>query len=248
MEYYGKLKDADIEQKGQSDYVSKVDRMSEEIITDIIKAEFPSHAVDAEEGGKDQGRPTPFHWVVDPVDGTTNYIHGFPMFCVSIALLHEEEALLGVVFDPLRDELFWAQKGLGTWINRDQVRTTEHGKPEDALILTGFPFRHKAHFNTYMESFKRVFEITGGVRRAGSAALDLAYVASGRAEGFWEFGLSPWDIAAGALLVKEAHGVVTDFAGREDYLKSGNIVAGTPVVHERLVAITSEVFKGQAII
>jgi len=241
LEYFGKLRQEEIERKGPNDYVSKVDRMAEEIIVDLIKADFPSHDVTAEEGGG-EARGRAFRWVVDPLDGTTNYVHGFPMFAVSIALAYEDDWLLGVVYDPLRDELFWTQKGMGTWLNRDPVRTNEHVVPEDAMILTGFPFRHKTHFEAYLESFRRVFEITGAVRRAGSAALDLAYVASGRADAFWEFGLSPWDIAAGAMLVKEAQGLVTDFKGGTEYLNTGHIVAGVPSVHERLVAITKEVF------
>lgn len=246
MEYFGKLKQSDIERKGRSDYVSKVDRMSEEIIIDIIKAEFPGHAVDAEEGGVDHKRNAAFRWVVDPLDGTTNYLHGFPMFCISIAMAHEHDWLLGVVYDPLRDELFWAQKGLGTWINRDQVKVSEAVEFKDALVTTGFPIRHGDHVDPYLESFRRVLQVTGGVRRAGAAALDLAYVASSRADGFWEFGLSPWDMAAGALLVKEAGGLVTDFFGGDNYLGTGHIVAGVPEVHRQLVAMTAEVFKGKA--
>lgn len=245
MEYYNRLDASEVERKGQSDYVTKVDRLAEELIVGIVRKEFSDHSIQAEEGAGSQagdGGPRAYHWLIDPLDGTTNYMHGFPMFCISIALAKDDELLLGIVYDPLRDELFWSRKGMGTWINRDQVRVSDEHRLEDALVATGFPFRHRAVFDVYLESFRRIFHRCGGLRRAGSAALDLAYVACARADGFWEYGLSPWDIAAGSLLVREAGGVMSDLLGGPGYLKSGHVVGGTPRIHEQLVGITREVF------
>ena len=222
-----------VQTKRHNDFVSEVDRQAEAAIIRELRAKFPHHAILAEETGA-QGTGE-FEWVIDPLDGTTNYLHGFPQFSVSIALRHQGRLLCGLVYDPLREELFTAARGEGALLNERRIRVSERRSLEGALIGTGFPFRDHRHLDTYLGMFKTVVQATAGVRRPGSAALDLAYVACGRTDGFWELGLSEWDMAAGALLIREAGGQVSDLRGGEDYLATGNIVAGNPRVHQNLL-------------
>jgi len=219
--------------KGRNDYVSDVDRQAEEEIIAVLRKAFPDHAIMAEEGGNRGGDE--HLWIIDPLDGTTNYLHGFPQFAVSIAMSAHDHVQLGVVYDPLREELFTASRGSGAFLNDRRVRATQIKGLDGALIGTGFPFRRQEHLDAYLGMFKALHADTAGIRRAGSAALDLAYVAAGRLDGFWEIGLSPWDMAAGALLIQEAGGMVGDFGGGADYLRTGNIVAGTPKVYAAIV-------------
>jgi myo-inositol-1(or 4)-monophosphatase len=229
-----RLHEIRVETKGPNDYVSEVDREAERRIIEVLHRAYPDHAILAEESGA-RGEHA-FEWVVDPLDGTTNFLHGFPFYCVSIALRVRGRLECGVVYDPVHNDLFTAQRGAGARLNDHRLRVSARTDLAGGLIGTGFPFRAHVHLDGYLAAFRAVFEHTGGVRRAGSAALDLAYVAAGRFDGFWEVGLSPWDMAAGALLIQEAGGLVTDLSGGADFLATGNIIAGNPRVARALRA------------
>jgi myo-inositol-1(or 4)-monophosphatase len=219
-----------IDQKGKNDYASEVDRMAEREIINIIKAAYPEHAILAEESGEHKGND--FVWVIDPLDGTTNFLHGFPQYAVSIALKHKGKLEVGVVYDPLRDELFTAKRGGGAMLNNRRLRVTNQTSLKGALIGTGFPFKTDKHLDAYLGMFRALTTDCAGIRRAGAAALDLAYVAAGRLDGFWEIGVMEWDVAAGILLITEAGGVITDFSFNDNYLVSGNVIAGSPKMHQ----------------
>ena len=221
-----------VDQKGKNDYASEVDRMAERDIINIIKSAYPEHAILAEESGQHQGND--FVWVIDPLDGTTNFLHGFPQYAVSIALKHKGKLEVGVIYDPLRDELFTAKRGGGAMLNNRRLRVTNQSSLKGALIGTGFPFKTDQHLDAYVGMFRAITKDSAGIRRAGAAALDLAYVAAGRLDGFWEIGVMEWDVAAGILLIKEAGGVVTDFSFNDNYLESGNVIAGRPKMHQVL--------------
>jgi len=221
-----------IDQKGKNDYASEVDRMAEREIINIIRAAYPEHAILAEESGKHKGND--FVWVIDPLDGTTNFLHGFPQYAVSIALKYKGRLEVGVVYDPLRDELFTAKRGGGAMLNNRRIRVTNQASLKGALIGTGFPFKTDQHLDAYVGMFRAITTGVAGIRRVGAAALDLAYVAAGRLDGFWEIGLLEWDMAAGILLIKEAGGVITDFSFKDDYLVSGNVITGSPKMHQTL--------------
>jgi myo-inositol-1(or 4)-monophosphatase len=219
-----------VDQKGKNDYASEVDRMVEREIIGIIKAAYPDHAILAEESGKHKGND--FVWVIDPLDGTTNFLHGFPQYSVSIALKYKGKLEIGVVYDPLRDELFTAKRGGGAMLNNRRLRVTNQNSLKGALIGTGFPFKTDKHLDAYIGMFRALTTECAGIRRAGSAALDLAYVAAGRMDGYWEIGIMEWDMAAGILLIKEAGGVVTDFSFNDNYFESGNVIVGSPKMHQ----------------
>lgn len=225
----GRVAPAEIYNKGPVDYVTVVDRESEKLIVDMIRREFPDHHIMAEETAKG-GLPPGISWVIDPLDGTTNFIHGFPFVAISIAVCVDREVVLGMVLDPLRDELFTARRGQGAYLNGRRIQVRQVADLQTALIATGFPARAKHLLEPYLGTFRDVFAKVSGIRRAGSAALDLAYVAAGRVDGFWEVGLQPWDVAAGSLLVVEAGGLVNDFHNSGRYLHNGHIVAGTTLV------------------
>jgi myo-inositol-1(or 4)-monophosphatase len=213
-----------VRRKQQNDFVSEVDHAAEDAIIGVLKEAYPDHGYLGEEGGyKDKNAE--YLWVIDPLDGTTNFLHGNPQYCVSIALQHKGALTQAVIFDPTRNELFTASKGAGAYLNDRRLRVSKVDKMEDALIGTGFPFRQVVNIDDYLRMLKNVMQVASGVRRPGAAALDLAWVAAGRLDGFWEIGLSPWDMAAGALLVREAGGLVGDLAGNEGFLDSGRIVA-----------------------
>jgi len=239
----GRISEDDIGLKSASDFVSRVDVESEEMIIRKIREVFPHHHFLAEEGTKESD--SEYRWIIDPLDGTTNFIHGYPIFSVSIALEHEKETVIGVVFDPMRNELFTAEKGRGSFLNDLPIRVSGVDTMERSLITTGFPFRKRDLIDTYLRIFKGLFLKVSDLRRAGSAAIDLSYVACGRCEGFFEFGLSPWDMAAGALIIREAGGIVSDFGGGEDYLQTGNIIAGNPSIHRYLLQEIREVVDGE---
>lgn len=217
----------EIATKAAHDFVTDVDRACEKLIVRAIERRFPDHAMVAEESHQNAIQDG-FTWIVDPLDGTTNFIHGFPFFAVSMALALNGRIILGWVLDPLRGELFEAAAGAGASLNGRPLRVRSSGSLDDILLATGFPFREKALLAPYLAAFAAVFQRVGGIRRAGAAALDLAYVAAGRVDGFWELGLKPWDVAAGMLLIEEAGGLVTDFRGGDQALTCGHIVAGTP--------------------
>jgi myo-inositol-1(or 4)-monophosphatase len=225
--------------KGRSDFVTEVDRAAEQAIVDILLKAYPDHAILAEESGA--SGDSEYTWIIDPLDGTTNFIHGFPQYAVSIALRHREHVTQAVVFDPTRNELFTASRGRGAFLNERRIRVSRRTKLSECLIGTGFPFRSFEHLDEYVRMFRSVTEHTAGIRRPGAAALDLAYVAAGRLDGFWEIGLSPWDMAAGSLLILEAGGLVSDFKGEAAYLDEGRIVCGAPKIFPQLLGLVGTV-------
>jgi len=223
-----------IHRKRQNDYVSEVDHAAEAEIIKILKEAYPTHGFYAEESGKDRAK-NEYVWCIDPLDGTTNFLHGNPHYCVSIALMHNGVPEQGVVFDPNRNELFTATKGSGAYLNERRIRTSKLENFKDSLIATGFPFREESQFDEYVAQFSAMVRATAGLRRPGAAALDLAWVACGRVDGFWEIGLSPWDMAAGALLVREAGGRIGDLQGEDKFMESGKVVASNPKIFTQLL-------------
>ena len=222
-----------VRSKSPNDFVSEVDRDAEAAIIDVISKAYPDHAILAEESGS-SGHGE-FEWVIDPLDGTTNFLHGMPHYAVSIALRHKGVLTHGVIYDPVRNELFTASRGAGAFLNDRRIRVSRRTQMADALIGTGFPFRELSDFDSYLGMLKAVMPRCAGIRRAGAASLDLAYVAAGRFDAFWEFGLSPWDMAAGALMVSESGGLIGDACGEPGYLESGAVIAGTPKVFGQLL-------------
>jgi myo-inositol-1(or 4)-monophosphatase len=229
------LEKVQAEQKGLNDYVSNVDREAERVIIATIRKAYPAHSIIAEESGADNGEDTDYQWIIDPLDGTTNFLNGIPHFAVSVALQIKGRLEVGVVFDPIRNELFSASRGNGVQLNGYRLRVSKRRELKGALLATGFPFKQRHHIESYLAIFNSLFSDVSDMRRAGSAALDLAYVAAGRLDGFWEIGLKPWDIAAGELLIREAGGIVSDFTGGHNQMNSGNIVAGSPKVTAGIV-------------
>ena len=224
-----KLPDLKIEVKAPNDFVSEVDREAEvRIIEELLKA-YPGHSILAEESGVIEGKDE-YRWIIDPLDGTTNYLHGFPHYAVSIACEHRGRMEHGVIYDPFKQELFAASRGDGATLNNRKIRVTSLKTVEGALIGTGFPFKNPDQLEQFLKLFSAFFSSASDMRRAGSAALDLAYVAAGRLDGYWESGLNAWDVAAGALIVREAGGLVTDYNGDGNFLENGEIVAGNPKI------------------
>ncbi|PPD05697.1 MAG: inositol monophosphatase [Methylobacter sp.] len=221
-----------VSQKGKNDFASEIDEKAEREIINVIKAAYPDHSILAEESGLHEGND--FVWVIDPLDGTTNFLHGFPQYAVSIALKYRGRLEVGVIFDPMRNELFTALRGGGAMLNNRRLRVTTQNSLRGALIGTGFPFKNLQYLDAYLGMFKALSTDSAGIRRAGAAALDLAYLAAGRLDGFWEIGLHEWDMAAGILLIKEAGGVVTDFSFNDNYLESGNVIAANPKMHQMM--------------
>jgi myo-inositol-1(or 4)-monophosphatase len=224
-----------VQSKSPNDFVTEVDRAAEAAIIDVLREAYPQHGILAEESG--ESGDGEYLWIIDPLDGTTNFIHGFPQYAISIALAKNGVLEQAVIFDPTRNELFTATKGAGAFLNDRRIRVSKRIRLGESLIGTGFPFREFEHLDAYLGAFRELSQKTAGIRRPGAAALDLAYVACGRIDGFWEMGLQPWDMAAGALLIQEAGGLVSDFAGEGDYLATGNIVAGTPKVFAQLLPV-----------
>jgi len=229
------------ELKGEHDLVTEADRASERLIVERLSREFPGHDIVAEEGG---GRlsGSEYRWYVDPLDGTTNFAHGFPAFNVTLGLEHGGEIIAGVVYDPTRNEMFSAERGGGTYLNGVRVAVSGCSHVTDALVATGFPSRRR-HLNVNVHFYYQLAMLSHGVRRAGSAALDLAYVACGRLEGFWEFGLKPWDMAAGLLLVEEAGGRTSDMSGNPASLTGPNVLADNGVIHLELLDVFDRVYS-----
>jgi len=223
----------DITTKGLNDFVTDVDRLAEQEIINTIHKSYPEHAILAEESGTQGDNDTV--WVIDPLDGTTNFLHGFPHYCVSIAVMVRGRIEHGVIYDPLRDELFTASRGDGAKLNDRRIRVNKRKELAGSLLATGFPFKYPHHLTPYLDTFGALLPQVVDIRRAGSAALDLAYVAAGRLDGYWEIGLEKWDLAAGVLLIEEAGGVVSDFAGGDDYFKSGNMVVGSLPLHKKIL-------------
>ena len=226
-----------IDSKGPGDFVTEIDRKAEETIVDTLLGAYPNHGIIAEEGsGATRGNSQSDHiWIIDPLDGTTNFLHGLPTYCVSIALQVEGKLTQAVIYDPNRNDLFTSSRGAGAYMNNRRIRVSKTLKLRDALSGTGFPFRDGAAFDEYMAQLRRLMPKTAGLRRPGAAALDLAYVAAGFYDGFWEMKLNQWDMAAGALLIMEAGGLVTGIDGEDSYMDSGSIVAGTPKIFAELL-------------
>jgi myo-inositol-1(or 4)-monophosphatase len=231
--YFNRADRLDIQTKARNEFVTQVDHAAEEVIIDTIQQRYPDHAFLAEERGA-VGK-SDHVWIIDPLDGTTNFVHGFPVFAVSIALQVNDQLEAGVVYDPMRQELFTAIRGGGAQLDGRRIRVGGRSGLDGALIGTGFPYRANATWmDPYLGMLRRVLEHTAGIRRPGAAALDLAYIAAGRLDGFWEFGLKPWDVAAGALLVREAGGIITELHDEGDFMETGNLCAGNPKVHDAL--------------
>lgn len=226
--------------KGPKDFVSEVDREAERTIVETIHASYPDHAILAEEGtSRDKNLDAEHVWIIDPLDGTTNFLHGFPQYCVSIALSHRGLVTQGVIFDPVRNDLFTATRGRGAFLNDRRIRVSRRQHLRDCLIGTGFPFRDGSFLDTYLQMMKTMITHTAGLRRPGAAALDLAYVAAGSYDGFFEVGLNPWDVAAGSLLVLEAGGLIGDLSGEGDYLHGGQVIAANPKIFSQMVQALS---------
>jgi myo-inositol-1(or 4)-monophosphatase len=224
----------EVRTKRMNDFVTKVDHAAEEAIIEIVRKAYPDHAVLAEESGLAEGSAE-YQWIIDPLDGTTNFIHGFPQYAVSIGIRHRDALAHGVIYDPVKNELFTASKGRGAFLNDRRIRVSKCLRLGDALVGTGFPFKEVERIELYTRQLKNLMQKSAGVRRAGAAALDLAYVACGRLDAFWELGLSPWDMAAGALMIQEAGGLVGDTRGNDGWLDSGEIACATPKIYPTLL-------------
>lgn len=231
-----------ISEKETNDFVTDIDQKAEAVILDILKKTYPDHKILAEESGLSEGSEENL-WIIDPLDGTKNFIHGLPHFAISIAYMEQGKIQVGVIYDPIRDELFSAIRGKGATLNNTRIRVSQTSKLNKALIGTGFPFRNLDQFENYFKSLKNIFPNISGLRRNGSAALDLAYVAAGRLDGFWELSLKKWDIAAGILLVKEAGGLLSDTNGTENYFENGNIIAANPKIFKSMLQILKPSFE-----
>ena len=224
--------------KGPKDFVSEIDRAAEAAIVDTLHATYPDHAILAEEGTGEGANTASEHlWIIDPLDGTTNFLHGFTQYCVSIALQHKGQITQGVIYDPVRNDLFTATRGRGAFLNDHRLRVSRRQHLKECLVGTGFPFRDGSDLETYIAMMRAMMQQTAGLRRPGSAALDLAYVAAGYYDGFWEVGLNAWDVAAGSLLIVEAGGLVGDLAGEGGYLRGGQIVAANPRIFAQMVKV-----------
>ena len=232
MKYFGKIKSIDY--KGEINLVTEADQRSEEVILSIIKNSYPNHRILAEETGE-SGNSSSFKWIIDPLDGTTNYAHGYPCFCVSLAIEYEEEVIYGAVYDPVKEELFTAEKGKGAFINGKAIKTSSTKQLDQSLLCTGFPYDVRDDMDSNILNFRTFLMKAQAVRRDGSAALDLCHTAAGRFDGFWEQKLFPWDVAAGGLLVTEAGGKLTNFTGGNFSIYDKEIVASNGLIHDQMV-------------
>jgi myo-inositol-1(or 4)-monophosphatase len=231
-----RLNELEIRSKSRNDFVTQVDLAAEQAIIKIIRDRYPSHGIIGEESGEHAGDDTV--WIIDPLDGTTNFLHGFPMFAVSIGIQVKGRMSAAVVYDPVKQELFTAIRGNGAQLDGHKIRVNSKQKLAGSLIGTGFPYRENDRWmETYLNQFRAVMNVAADCRRPGSAALDLSYLAAGRLDGFWEFGLQPWDIAAGSLILREAGGIISSMTDDGDYMETGNIIAGAPKVHAELEAL-----------
>lgn len=242
IRHLNKLDKLKIEKKGRNDYVSDADREAEREVIETIHKHYPDHAILAEESGAAGESDTV--WIIDPLDGTTNYLHGFPVFCVSIGVQVKGRMEHAVVYDPLRQELFTATRGTGAQLDGRRIRVSGQTQLESALIGTGFPFRQAPQeLPPYLKMLEKIVQNTSGVRRPGAAALDLCYVAAGRLDGFWETGLAPWDLAAGSLIIREAGGIVSGLDGSENFLETGHILTGTPKIYAGMAKLCAAEIK-----
>ncbi|MGY8814393.1 MAG: inositol monophosphatase family protein [Gammaproteobacteria bacterium] len=235
------ISDMAISEKGLNDFVTEVDRRAENIIIDTIRNTFPDHGILAEERG--QLGKGDCQWIIDPLDGTTNYLHGFPQFAVSIAFKNKNVLEQAVIYNPISQELFTASRGNGAHLNSRRIRVSNRKSLKGALLGTGLPFGESNHLESFIQTYRAIYSITAGIRRAGAASLDLAYVACGRLDGFWEYGLKEWDIAAGALLIQEAGGIVTSIGNNNNFLETGNILCANPKIQKELKDIIDSITK-----
>jgi myo-inositol-1(or 4)-monophosphatase len=244
--YSDRVDQLEIQEKEQSDYVSQVDKMAEEAIIDTIHYAYRDHSILAEESGRHKG-DSAFEWIIDPLDGTTNYLYGIPQYAVSIALTRDGKLFQSVIYDPAKDDLFTASRGQGATLNNKRMRVSSRRSIENALLVTGIPYKTSQDMDLYLDTLKALVPKTAGIRRPGSAALDLAYVAAGRYDGFWEFGLNQWDIAAGVLMVQEAGGLISDMMGGDTHMECCDIVAASPKVfrdmHKRIHPVMKKAMK-----
>jgi myo-inositol-1(or 4)-monophosphatase len=240
---FGEVEQLQVSVKGPSDFVSTADLHAERTLKAELMRARPGYGLLMEEGGATEGSDPHHRWIVDPLDGTTNFLHGVPHFAISIALERDGEIVAGLVYEPTRDEMFWAEKGVGAYLNDRRLRVSARRQLADALIGTGIPFGGRGDQPTYLATLARVAAATSGVRRLGAAALDLAYVAAGRYDGFWEFGLFPWDIGAGLLLVREAGGFVSDLAGGQNMMTGGGVLAANSHLHLLLASLIKEAMR-----
>ncbi len=230
----GRVDPRKITAKSRNDFVSEIDRQAESEIIYILQKAYPAHGILAEETGRRGTQREDYVWVIDPLDGTTNFLHSFPQFAVSIGLLYRGVPEAAVIYDPLRQELFTAKRGAGATLENRRIRVAAQNTLQGALLGTGFPFKDQRFIDPYLGMLKDLIRDTAGIRRAGSAALDLAYVAAGRLDGFWEMGLQPWDMAAGVLMIREAGGMVTDLAGEDRAMDTGYVLAANPKLHQAM--------------
>ena len=244
---FGEVEQLQVSIKGVGEFVSTADLRAERTLKAELKRARPNFAMLFEESGAEAGSDPRHRWIVDPLDGTTNFLHGIPHFAISMALERDGEVVAGVIYEPIRDEMYWAEKGAGAYVNDRRLRVSARRQLAEALIGTGMPFGARADYRTYDATLAAVMAATSGIRRMGSAALDLAYVAAGRYDGFWEFGLQPWDIAAGILLVREAGGYVSDMAGGREMLVSGDVLAANTHLHLPLAALIKEAVRGSRV-
>src|SRR5437016_353028 len=241
---FGEVEQLQVSIKGPGEFVSTADLKAERTLKNELTRARPGYGLLFEEGGEVAGSDSHHRWIVDPLDGTTNFLHGIPHFAVSIALERDGEIVAGVIYEPTRDEMYWAEKGGGAYLNDRRLRVSSRRNIADAVIGTGIPFRQRGDHPAYLATLRAVMGTTSGVRRMGAAALDLAYVAAGRYDGFWEFGLAPWDIAAGILLVREAGGYVSDLAGGREMMTTGDVLAANDHLHLPLAALIREALRG----
>ena len=233
-----------VSQKQVNDFVTEVDQAAEQIIIETLLTAYPGHGILAEESGSTHGaQDSDYIWIIDPLDGTTNFIHGFPVYCVSIALAVKGKVEQAVIYDPSRNDLFTATRGRGAYMNDRRIRVSKRARLEECLISTGFPFRPGDNFKNYLNMMADVMQRTAGMRRPGAAALDLAYVAAGFTDGFFETGLKPWDVAAGSLLVTEAGGLIGNFTGEADFMEHQECMAGNPRIYGQLVPLLGKYSK-----
>lgn len=232
---FGEVEQLQVSHKGPSDFVTAADIKAEKMLRAELQKARPRFGFLMEESGEIQGEDGKHRWIIDPIDGTTNFLHGIPHFAISIGLEMEGEMIAGLVYNPIVEEVFWAEKGQGAFLNDKRLRVSARSRMSEAVMATGIPFHGRPGHEPFIDQMGRVMKDVAGIRRMGAASLDLAYVAAGRFEGFWEAGLQPWDIAAGVLLVREAGGFVTDFKGDKNVLASGNVVAANAKLHKQFL-------------
>jgi myo-inositol-1(or 4)-monophosphatase len=234
---FGEIEHLQVSQKGPGDFVSAADLKAEKILRMELQKARPRFGFLLEEGGEIAGEDTHHRWIIDPIDGTTNFLHGIPHFAISIGLEMDGEIIAGLVFNPITDEMYYAEKGKGAFLNDRRLRVSARSNLNESVIATGIPFHGRPGHEPFLKQLERVMGEVAGVRRMGTASLDLAYVAAGRCDGFWEMGLKPWDIAAGIILVREAGGFITELDGGKNFMVSGNVVAANPKLHKQLLSL-----------